>query len=456
MKKLKKLSSLYLFLLFFIFYFSSIFDRSFVGLNIFGFRLGELVVLLMFLQSVLIIFFNKKIKAFLKIEIFSTPILLFKLILTTFVISLIYHNTNFLSAYTYKTSSYIWMCSLFFATYFLFKNHFLDIQHIKNIRRIVLTFSAIPFVHYLFSSGYYPNFIIDFFNNHSDKFNFTKASDIMIVLVMANLLFFNFFKKTRLAFIYFSMTVPLLLPLLLEMSRGSFLGALSFLFLVIIYNLRFFIKNPMFSILIFAISSIFFIASTYRISGIEFNLSQRDSIVVDTSISGNIAKIAAKKDTRKAFFSFYIQDGRLVSDDNTTNWRLDIWQDVIEDLTDKNSLTQGYGYNSIIPVMTDPTAPGRLGRDGLNENVHSYIFNIIARGGVYQLILFFFFHLSIVLIWRKRYNNLDILLFMIPVFINSFTDMNMEGVQFPFLYYFFLGLYFKIYEHKNDLINHSY
>jgi hypothetical protein len=278
----------------------------------------------------------------------------------------------------------------------------------------------------------------------------------MIVLVIANLLFLNLTKKFKLAVIYFSITVPLLLPLLLEMSRGSFIGALAFLFLVLIYNFRFFIKNPMFSIMIIVISSTFFIVSTYRISGIEFNLSQQDNVPIDTSISGNIAKIAAKKETRKAFLSFYIQDGRLVSDDNTTDWRLDIWQDIIEDLSDKNSLSKGYGYNSIIPVMTDPTAPGRLGRDGLNENVHSYIFNIIARGGVYQLIIFFFFHLSIILIWRKQYNNLDILLFMIPVFINSFTDMNMEGVQFPFMYYFFLGLYFKIYKHKIDLINHSF
>jgi len=453
MKNLKKLQLPYLILLFFIFFFSSIFDRSFIGLNIFGFRLGELVVALLFLQSLLIFILNKKIVTFLKIEIFSSPILLFKIIFTTFVISLIYFNSNFFNLYIYKTSSYIWMCSLFFVTYYLFKNHYLDNQH---IRRIFLSYSVIPIVHYFFSTGYYPNFIIDFFTNYSDKFTFTKASDIMIVLVIANLLFLNLTKKFKLAVIYFSITVPLLLPLLLEMSRGSFIGALAFLFLVLIYNFRFFIKNPMFSIMIIVISSTFFIVSTYRISGIEFNLSQQDNVPIDTSISGNIAKIAAKKETRKAFLSFYIQDGRLVSDDNTTDWRLDIWQDVIEDLGDKNSLSKGYGYNSIIPVMTDPTAPGRLGRDGLNENVHSYIFNIIARGGVYQLIIFFFFHLSIILIWRKQYNNLDILLFMIPVFINSFTDMNMEGVQFPFMYYFFLGLYFKIYKHKIDLINHSF
>ena len=89
------------------------------------------------------------------------------------------------------------------------------------------------------------------------------------------------------------------------------------------------------------------------------------------------------------------------------------------------------GYNEIIPVMTDPSAPGRLGRDGLNENVHSYVFNILARGGIFQLILFAIFHFIFIFIWYSRYKTFDILLIIIPVFINSATDMNMEGVQFP-------------------------
>ena len=59
--------------------------------------------------------------------------------------------------------------------------------------------------------------------------------------------------------------------------------------------------------------------------------------------------------------------------DPTTDWRLDIWQDVYHDLVEKERIIIGYGYKEIIPVMLDPTAPGRLGRDGLNENVHNYL-----------------------------------------------------------------------------------
>ena len=57
----------------------------------------------------------------------------------------------------------------------------------------------------------------------------------------------------------------------------------------------------------------------------------------------------------------------------------------------KNIFFKGYGYNEIIPVMLDPSAPGRLGRDGLNENVHNYFVNILARGGIVQLIIFMLF-----------------------------------------------------------------
>ena len=46
--------------------------------------------------------------------------------------------------------------------------------------------------------------------------------------------------------------------------------------------------------------------------------------------------------------------------------------------------------------MTDPSAPGRLGRDGMNEHVHNYFVNIFARGGIGQLILFVLLHLSFI------------------------------------------------------------
>ena len=443
MNILKKIEIPYLFFLFLFFLGSSTFDRSFVGLKIFGFRLGELIVGVLLIQTLIILFLRKSSFSSLNLTKFSITINFLRVIFVCFIVSIFYFDTNFLSTYTFKTSSYIWMASVCFFAYYLFKRNYIEN---KFILKIVYLYLLIPIVQYLFSSGYYPNFVMDFFIKYSDKFTFTKASDIMLVLVISNLLLLNIQKNKKIFFIYFGFTLPLILPLLLEMSRGSFIGALLFFVLIVIFNFKYFLTNPKFLIFFIIFSSSVFVVSTFRISGVSFDLSQGDNIVVERSVSGSITKIAKKNETRKAFLSFYLEDGRIVSHDNTTNWRLDIWQDVVEDLNQKDSLILGYGYNEIMPIMTDPSAPGRLGRDGLNEHVHSYIFNILGRGGIVQLILFIGFHFSFVYAWYRKYENWDILLLMVPVLLNSATDMNMEGVQFPYMYYFFLGVYFKLYK----------
>jgi hypothetical protein len=110
-------------------------------------------------------------------------------------------------------------------------------------------------------------------------------------------------------------------------------------------------------------------------------------------ISDSLQQISERRETAKVFLSFYInEDGYLDSWDATTSWRLDIWQDVFYDMVEDDLLFKGYAYNEIFPAMLDPTAPGRIGRDGLNEHIHNYFMNIFARGGALQLILFAVFH----------------------------------------------------------------
>ena len=80
--------------------------------------------------------------------------------------------------------------------------------------------------------------------------------------------------------------------------------------------------------------------------------------------------------------------------------------------------------------MLDPTAPGRLGRDGLNEHIHNYFMNIFARGGVLQLIFFIMFHYSFIRHWKEQNGDRLILNFMIPCLFVSSLDVTMEGVHF--------------------------
>ena len=86
---------------------------------------------------------------------------------------------------TYRISSYIWTTAYLFIGAFLINNQ--DI--LRKYKTILLpSFLFVPFAHYLMSTGYYPDFIIRFFNQFSYKFEFTKASDIMLSLIIANIL----------------------------------------------------------------------------------------------------------------------------------------------------------------------------------------------------------------------------------------------------------------------------
>ena len=93
--------------------------------------------------------------------------------------------------------------------------------------------------------------------------------------------------------------------------------------------------------------------------------------------------------------------------------------------------------------MLDPTAPGRLGRDGLNENVHNYFVNILARGGILQLLLFLYIYKTILTVYKRNHGDYKILILLIPILILSSLDVTMEGVNFPIIFYTYLGYTMK-------------
>ena len=84
-----------------------VFTRSFVGLEILGFRLGEFVVLTGYL---LLIFICLKFYQ----EDFNNNYLIFILIFTYFVLQLIFTKADLLNSYTFKAGSFIAMTSFYF------------------------------------------------------------------------------------------------------------------------------------------------------------------------------------------------------------------------------------------------------------------------------------------------------------------------------------------------------
>ena len=414
------------------------FDRSAAGLKIFNVRIGEILIFGFLIVCFILFLQIQNIKYFSFFKEYILSIRLLNILIIFFLVSLFVFNSDFFNPYVYRTSSYIWTIGAFFVSLYLFKD-IKKYNKLSKLAAILLVF--LPPVHYLFSTGFYPNFIMDIFIQYSDKFSFPKASDIMLSLVIINLLNFRIFNNKKFNLFYLITSVSIMLPLLLLMSRGSFLSVLVFTLLFLFFERKFVFKNLIYSFIIFVFGYVVFTLSTYNVNDIEFN---QDITAQELSITENIKEIAKKKETRKAFLSFYFQDGRIMSIDNTTNWRLDIWQDVIEDLNNKNQFLLGYGYNEIIPVMLDPSAPGRLGRDGLNENVHNYLINVLARGGFFVALLIIYFHYSYIKIWIKKFKNYNILLFFIPSIINSLLDITMEGVQFPVLYYSFVAILFNL------------
>ncbi len=437
-KDYKNLNSLIQFLFFIPFMSVMLFNRSFIGLYIFGFRLGELLTGLgLFIAIIFLILPKNKLNDFYfnNVQFYTL-----KLIILSFIVINFLNNGSFFNTYTYKSSSYIW------TTFFLFVGLITNLNSSIELEKIYKLFLVVPFLTYLFSSGNYPNFVIDFFKENSDKFQFLKASDVFIGYASINFLNKYFIKSQNRRFFYFLITSGLMLPLLLFASRGSFLGVVIYMIFELFYSRRYIYNNKLRVGLYFLIALIFFSFSALRIERSELNRPSIDDlieVVNPEAVSQSISSLAEEKDTVRVIFSFYMHYGRLESTDPTANWRLDIWQDVIFDMVKEDRVLSGYGYNEIFPQMLDPTAPGRLGRDGMNEHVHNYLVNIFARGGLFQLVLFLFFHFGLILYWKKENQNYQILMYIIPSIIVSLLDITLEGVQFPLIYYFFLYYFLK-------------
>jgi hypothetical protein len=422
-----------------IFYFlnlslSMIFGRPFVGLMLFGQQLGKIYVFLGAISLILCILINLfKFKSLN--NNFKNIIAVTVVILLSSLVSL-FSNKFLIDSYIVKTSSYIWSLGYFVMGYYLLKR--------VNKKVIVFLVFITVFSNYFVTIINYPNFIIDIFISNSDKFQFVKAADVLLNFVILNFVIGNFSKiSEKVKFLIFMSSFGLLLPYFIYQSRGSVLASLVFASFFLISQRKFIINNILTSFLYTLLAFILFYSSSYAIAFISVD----EEFLPDTFTEANstiINDVLTEKEPRKGFLTFYIQDGRILSLDATTNWRLDIWQDLIEDLKSKNKIIFGFGYSNPFEIMGDASEPGRLGRDGLNEHVHNYFINILGRGGIVQLILFLTLYMFCFRFWNKiKLGSLSFFMFFIPIAIVSSLDVTMEGVHFPFIFFSFLGYIFS-------------
>ena len=97
---------------FILLFFSFIFSRSFLGIYIFGFRVGEYLMAFALILFVFTLFFKFENNPLSLLN--SNVRLGLTLLFIFFIITFVYSNSQLTDPYSYKTSTYIWSLSFLF------------------------------------------------------------------------------------------------------------------------------------------------------------------------------------------------------------------------------------------------------------------------------------------------------------------------------------------------------
>jgi len=446
-----------------------IFGRPFTGLYIFGFRLGELIIGLGFLASLVFLFLPRENLVFIETKLTYVH----KLLIGSFFLIAVLSSSSFLNEYTYKASSYIWTLSFLYASSLLFSEN-------ENNLFFKLVKYVLPLI-YFFNTFIFPNFLFNFFKKYADKFDYIKASDILLVFVVITFLNKKLITDEKKRFYSFVISFALFAPLLSFMSRGSFVALLVYGLFELFQQVEFikkrflqFLKGCLLGSAIFAFSAVNVTSDMLHIiDNVVDDITENLNLNIDININfnwlnfgdKNVDPFAPKEVTYEeivqnldkgvnrrnqnlfellSFGSFSLEGGangfRLYNIEPLANWRLQLWQDVIFDMNKKNLIISGYGYESKIPAME---LEDNNGNDSTNENVHNYFVQVFARGGLIHLSIVFLINLYIVIYWKKKYGNFKILQYMSPLLLVSCFDPSLETVRFPIIYYSFLGYFLK-------------
>ena len=404
-----------------------IFGRVFMGLNIFTLRLGEILIGISALFF--IYFLVKDLVNFKNLSKEDKNItIIFALIASHTAYVLLFYGYEFFNLYPFKASSYIWVLGFFYVG----RNSNYNFSSKKSLVSICLTLVLSYFSSIFGITNDYQDIIL----RYTDKFDYLKASDLIIFFIF----FLYFFKQSRFSnqlninlFIFlFSIFY---LPLMMNKSRGA---SIAFMLLIIflIFELIKLKKPKNFYILIIFLSFIIFVLSAFIVSKSPIELKEIDDKVLYVSTSRYEKPVQNTPQVIDDYPILYTEGKRLFSSDGNLNWRLQIWQDIFKDTYSKNIVLKGYGYNNKIPAM-EPTY--RSGNDGTNENVHNFFVNIYARGGLIHLLLYLSFF-TVLFKSTKQNNRLKIFaLVFIPLIVTSFFDASMENAHYPLIFYFLMG-----------------
>lgn len=404
--------------------------RSLMGLYIFGFRLGEILTSFSILLLSLLVYKNK----FFRENLSSKFVYSYLLLVSYFIIYNLINSANFLDLYLYKSSVYIWYISFIFFGYLIFKN----IEITKNF--FYLGYLGL-LIQFLFNIVYYPEFLIKFFNEYSDKTQFLKGAEIAIFFIVVTF-FANKFSEGGPLIDLFVLMSSIYIPLIFFKSRSAAIALFVYIIVMIYKRKKYFFENTKKSSILFLISIILFLATAHTLVDFTFEFEETSEAV--SQVFKHKYIVSNTYDDEVPLF--FIFDDRLYSADGNLNWRLQLWQDIFEFAEQNDEVVFGGGFQTTPLVFENFIYSGV---DGLNENSHNYFLNIFIRSGIFGLLLVFYFFYNMFKLVKINFTNSEFLIFFLPLIFISMFDGSMENPYFAIVFYFFVSSFYSGVTFKN-------
>lgn len=421
---LKKIESKFINTIFFLLLILLVNGRSFLGIYIFGFRIGELLTGASLVIALIVVLANSYFKQRFSLEVIVT----FTLLITYFIFQNILFKESFLNLYIFKSSVFIWFMA------FLFLGNFILNKVVINKMFFVIGYMGLA-VQYIFNVYYYPSFLTTFFNQYSDKTQFLKGAEIAIFFIVVTF-FANKFVKGRLFYDIFIIFSSVYLPFMFFKSRSGGFAVFVFILIEVYKKKYYFRENYKRTAFVFFISFILFTGTSHQILGNPFEVEDTPAAV--SQVFKHKYVVSNTYDEDVPFFYFY--ENRIYAADGNLNWRLQLWQTVISDSINNKEILFGHGFGKKIPIFNVETYSGL---DGQNENTHNYFLNIYAKGGLVALFLTILFFISLFRLNKNKFSNTEFLQFLTPLFLISMFDGSMENPYFAIVFYFFLSSFYS-------------
>ena len=403
-----------------------------MGIYVFQFRLGEYIVALGLFFLFVVLFLYPKYK-----NVFGNNLInSYLLVVFLFFINLIIDFSSPISTYIFKSSSYIWYISYFFLGYIVFSE-----VHIK-IEYLYFLYFAL-FLAYFFNTIYYPEMLKKLFLDYSDKFQFSKASEVSIFYICITYFSNRLFSEKKL-FDLFVISSSLILPLVIFKSRSAAFAVILYFLNEIWQNRNKVEKNLKRNLILVLIFIILFSFTSHNLVDNIYTIDETEQAIAGVFKH----KYVYSNTYDKELPLFYISQNRIFSADGNLNWRLQLWQDGINSIVDEKKLLMGFGYKEMIPVFDDLNF-SQL--DKTNDNAHNFFINVFLSGGLialFGIFLFFYFVL------KKTYvshQTSSLFSFIFPLLFISMFDGSMENPYFGMMFYLFLSIFFVNKNKINDI-----